>query len=124
MKIELPWPDSALLPNNSSGHHWATKQAAKQQAISDATWATKKALFDDIGPRIDPELDAELSIYFYPPDNRGRDVDGMLSSMKPALDAIAKTIGINDRRFRPVHLYPLDKIDGGRVIVVLDQIPF
>ena len=124
MKIELPWPDSALLPNNSSGHHWATKQAAKQQAKQDATYAVKVARFNQVSPDIDPLVNAEVTIICNPPDNRQRDVDGILSSLKPSLDAIAVELGINDNKFNPIIIYREEAVANGRVTVIIDQIPF
>lgn len=66
----------------------------------------------------------EVTIYFYPPDKRPRDVDGMLSSLKPSLDAIAAMIGVDDKIFKHYHLTRCDPIKGGRVVVELDQLPF
>ena len=124
MKIELPWPDSALLPNNSRGHHWATKQSAKQQAKQDATYAVKVARFNQVSPDIDPLVNAEVTIICNPPDNRGRDVDGILSSLKPSLDAIAIELGINDNKFNPIIIYREEAVTNGRVTIIIDQIPF
>jgi crossover junction endodeoxyribonuclease RusA len=124
MKIELPWPDSALLPNRRNGSHWSVTQNAKKQAQSDAAWATKKAKFDTPHETVDPTLRAEVTLICNPPDNRGRDVDGILSSLKPSLDAIAETLGINDRMFNPIIIYREEMTPGGRVTVIIDQIPF
>jgi crossover junction endodeoxyribonuclease RusA len=123
MKIILPWPDSALLPNRSKGHHWTVTQAAKQQAKFDAAHATRLAL-NFMPEHIDPTVTAEVTVFFYPPDNRGRDIDGMLSALKPSLDAIAEVLGINDKMFRPFHLYPCAAVKGGQVTVIIEQVPF
>lgn len=42
-----------------------------------------------------------VTLTFCPPDNRHRDLDGMQSNMKHALDGIADAMGVNDRMFRP-----------------------
>jgi len=124
VKIELPWPDSALLPNNSSGKHWAVKQAAKVQAKRDAVYAVKVAKFQQPRFDIDPLVKAELTIICNPPDNRRRDIDGIISSLKPSLDAIASEIGIDDSMFNPVITYREEAVTNGRVTIIIDQIPF
>lgn len=45
------------------------------------------------------DRDPVLAIHFSPPDNRKRDLDGMLSSFKQGIDAIADEIGIDDSEF-------------------------
>jgi crossover junction endodeoxyribonuclease RusA len=123
MKIILPWPDSALLPNRRNGRGWQVTQAAKVVAKFDAAHATRLAL--NFSPeRIEPTMPAEVTIFFYPPDKRARDIDGMLSSLKPSLDAIAEVLGINDKMFAPFHLYPCEAIKGGQVTIIIEQVPF
>ncbi len=39
------------------------------------------------------------TLFSSPPDDRHRETDGMLSSMKPALDGIADMIGIDDSKW-------------------------
>jgi crossover junction endodeoxyribonuclease RusA len=41
-----------------------------------------------------------MSITFYPPDRRKRDLDGMLSAIKSGLDGLADAIGCDDSRWR------------------------
>ena len=43
-----------------------------------------------------------LSIIFYPPDGRHRDLDNCLSSCKSFLDGIADAWHVNDKQFRPI----------------------
>lgn len=57
-----------------------------------------------------------LVITFYPPDNRKRDLDGMLSSFKQGIDAIADEIGIDDSHFSLV-ITKGEPIKGGAVEV-------
>ncbi len=123
LRIELPWPDSALLPNRRNGKAWQATQAAKVRAKRDAMFATRVALQAEPTEFVRHQA-IGITIYFYPPDKRGRDIDGMLSSLKPALDAIAEVLGVNDRLFRPMHLYPFESVRGGSVVVVLNQLPF
>ena len=43
-----------------------------------------------------------LKITFFTPDNRKRDLDNLLAAMKPALDGMARAIGVDDALFRPL----------------------
>lgn len=40
-----------------------------------------------------------VKLTFHPPDNRRRDLDGMLSASKQALDAVSHAIGVDDYEF-------------------------
>lgn len=91
--IELPWPDRRLHPN-ARIHHMEKARVAKQSR-EDAAWWAKHAGVKPI------KADAlSVTIIFYPPDNRRRDVDGMLASLKPALDGIADIIGVDDSKWQ------------------------
>lgn len=91
--VTLSWPDKILLPNQRS--HWAPKARAAKKARMDAAWATRVAGFLPV------KADAlRITCVFFPPDKRHRDVDGMLSSLKPALDGISDAIGIDDSKWQ------------------------
>ena len=108
----LPWPARILHPNART--HWGPKAKATKAAKAEA-WALAKAGGFD---RVD-WLDGPLFVWitFYPPDRRHRDADGLLSSMKAALDGIALAMGVNDRRFVP-RPYVSDEVrKGGQVRV-------
>jgi len=90
--VELQWPNSVLLPNSRA--HWTAKAAASRSARTNAAWATRFAGISKL--RLDS---IKFNIVFHPPDKRRRDLDSMLSSIKPALDGIADVIGIDDSNF-------------------------
>jgi crossover junction endodeoxyribonuclease RusA len=120
-KVILDWPAAELFPNRSNGKHWATRQpfkvAAKQNASS--------AAFNTGANIGDVMIDHGLTIIIEPPDKRRRDVDGVLSALKPSLDGLAAALGIDDERFNPVTLIRMEPVDGGRItIIVDDSIPF
>ena len=52
-----------------------------------------------------------LKITFFTPDNRKRDLDNLLAAMKPALDGMARAIGVDDALFRPLLI---DKVKAER----------
>lgn len=64
--------------------------------------------------------DARLVVTFYPPDNRRRDTDNMLASIKVGLDGIAAASGVDDRGWtfdlRRGHV-----VRGGLVTVEVDR---
>lgn len=115
MIVRLPFPDPSLFPNRKNGKHWSASHNAKVSAREGGYFAAKQAQagFSDKGGAI------PVSIVFVQPDNRRRDLDGMLSAMKPALDGIAKALGVDDSRFRPITIDagPVDK--PGAVIVAV-----
>lgn len=90
MKISLPWPHKSLSPNART-HHMALA-AEKRRARQAAFWLASEAM-----PRsyVAPEA-PHVSLTFFPPDNRRRDLDNMLSSMKAALDGVAEAIRVDD----------------------------
>ena len=103
-EIVLPWPDRALHPN--SRVHWSKRsKAAKAQrtmallVAADACWSGAAM----------PEGRLHVWIDAYPPDRRRRDADGLLSSLKSALDGIADAMGVDDRRFVP-HPFVKDEV--------------
>ena len=113
--IILPWPDKRLNPN--ARMHFRALAAVKKQARADANilatiaipLSAKRAIAEGEG-RI------PIEIRFYPPDNRHRDDDNMIASFKAARDGIADSIGVDDRRFRPVYTF-MDPDKPGRVEV-------
>jgi len=89
--VELPWPPSVLSPNNRS--HWGRKSDARKKYKADCILLSrhKSPLFRD--------GKINVKITFFPPNNRSRDMDNMLASIKAGLDAVAQAWGVDDSRF-------------------------
>ena len=87
--INLPWPPRSLSPNSRKDRRSATgdRQAYKLVCAD----AAKKGGYADL-----KFMHMHLRITFYPPDNRRRDLDNMLGSIKYGLDAIATVTGVDD----------------------------
>lgn len=103
-EVALPWPDRALHPNART--HWAkrAKLAKEQRGLA------KVRAYVAGWHRVEwPEGRLHVWIDAYPPDRRRRDADGLLSSLKSALDGIADAMGVDDRRFVP-HPYVKDEV--------------
>lgn len=115
MIITLPWPDRRLNPN--ARMHFRALAAVKKQARTDAhilatvaiPLSAKRAIAAGDGK-------IPIEVRFYPPDNRHRDDDNAIASFKAARDGIADSIGVDDRRFRPVYRF-MDPDKPGRVEV-------
>lgn len=93
--IELPWPSRDLHPN--SRVHWAKKAKATKRARSDAAYLTLSR-----GVRTHDYFGVEsldVTLVFIPPDNRARDTDGMISSVKGYCDGIADVLGVDDSKW-------------------------
>lgn len=108
--VTLCWPPAILLPNHKS--HWKDKALAVKGQRQLAHWECKIArLARMTGP-------VGVHMFFYPPDRRRRDEDGMISSLKAALDGVSDAIGVDDHLFRLSHTVG-DIIKRGRVVVTL-----
>lgn len=97
IKVVLPWPDSALLPNRKNGQHWASYQKQKANARALGFYSTRQQ-----NVTLFVNTPAHLKIVFYAPDKRKRDLDNLLAAMKPSLDGIAKALNMDDSLFRPI----------------------
>ena len=92
--LRLSWPSSKLNPNRSKGRHWSwnnkERKAAKNEGWGEANLRGAKNV---TGKRF------KLSVTAYPPDNRRRDADNLLASLKHAADGIALAMGVDDSAF-------------------------
>ena len=93
MRVDLPWPPSALKPNGQHGH-WSKKSGAAKSYRADCTILCRAAGLSPAAMEA-----AHLTIRFCPPDKRRRDLDNMLASFKQGIDAIASSIAVDDHRF-------------------------
>lgn len=103
IRVTLPWPPSALNPNNAGGNRYAMARVKKKyrevccQLAREAglSWATMQG-FDE----------ADVSLMFHQPDRRHRDHDNMIASMKAGLDGLADALGVDDHCFRLTAEFP------------------
>lgn len=112
--VTLPWPSKDLSPN--ARVHWARKNRAARKARNEAKIACLAAGIRGLGWEA-----ARVTVTFHPPDNRRRDSDNLLSSLKSALDGIADATGIDDSRW----LLQIERggvVPGGSVVVRLSPI--
>lgn len=114
-EIILPWPDPHLWPNNS------THRRGKAGYIRAARAAAKVLTLNALGDRRLTVDDAvSLSVTFYPPDARRRDIQNAFSALKGALDGVADALDCDDQLFHPVTLDWGHQRHEGCVVISLD----
>lgn len=111
IEIQAPWPSAILSPNSSES--WKAKIQPKKKSKTDGYFTGKE------NPMIFKDGHIPIHIVFYPPDNRHRDADNMLSSLKSFLDGLCQAWGINDKRFRPITIDVGEPVKNGKVLIRL-----
>lgn len=111
--VELPWPSRTLHPN--ARVHWAAAYKAKAKARAEAFVMTRYLR----GLVSEP---VTIAVTLHPPNERRRDLDGALSSLKASFDGIADAIGIDDSRWawRLPSAFA-EPVKGGKVCISIEQ---
>lgn len=113
--IDLPWPPRELHPN--ARVHWAVRSKHAKQSRALAWGLTLAAGIRRNDPDIPQSIKATL--VFRAPDNRRRDLDGMLSNCKSLIDGVADVIGVDDSKWE-IALRREAKVKGGSVRIELE----
>ena len=118
INVQLPWPNPKLSPN--AREHWTKTSAAKAAQRGYAHAVTHQAM---IGQGLCKghfvwAKSAHVSIVFHAPDNRRRDIDNCLASIKAGLDGIADATGIDDSLWS-YEIRRGEVVAGGRVDVLI-----
>lgn len=114
VELTLSWPDKRLSPN--ARVHWGEKYGVIKKAREEAIYAARAA-----GVRCMPVAPNHVSLAFYPPDKRKRDLDNMLAGFKAHLDGIADACGVDDSTWKiSLRKHPCD--GQGRVVVTLEAV--
>ena len=109
--VRLPWPPKELWVNRKV--HWAKRAPVAKRYRQDACVLTLVEMKRRMMP-------TGLHLIFHPPDRRRRDLDGMLSAMKPAIDGIADALGVDDSNFS-LRLERGEPTKGGEVVAVITE---
>lgn len=108
IEITLPWFQNDCRPN--ARVHWAKKMKAKN-IDKELGYYNALPFKNKLGNgRIKTE------IMFYPPSNRGYDIDNCLAACKAGLDGIALGLSVNDKNFRPITIDFGEVIKNGKVV--------
>jgi crossover junction endodeoxyribonuclease RusA len=116
ISVTLPWPEKVLSPN--ARVHWSRKAKAVKAARHSASWLVLEKL---MAGRILGWPAASISMTFCPPDNRRRDRDNLIASMKAATDGISDAIGIDDSKFEATYRMG-EPVKGGSVLVTIEEL--
>lgn len=117
INLVFPWPDRELSPNARKNF----RQKAKSVSIS-RQYARFLTLSGQPQLVFSPSARLETTLTFYPPDNRKRDIDNLLASMKSSLDGIFDALEMNDNCVRRTVLEWGDTIAGGRVTIEIQEV--
>ena len=110
--IDLPWPDKVLSPN--ARVHWSRKAKAVKSARQTAAWLVLAATNTKCWWNA-----VNLTVEFCPPDNRRRDRDNLIASLKAATDGISDALGIDDSKF--IATYRMGSpVKGGAVRITME----
>lgn len=88
----FPWPHKDLSPNARVNRFERAKRVKTYR--TGVAWEARAA-----GIRGSNSPALHVTLTFCPPDNRRRDLDNMLASIKPGLDGIADVIGVDDSKW-------------------------
>lgn len=102
--VRLPFPDPSLSPNRKNGKHWSVTHAAKSASFKAGYERTYDAMRHFGGAWYPTNGTVPVTLTFYPPDKRKRDLDNLLAASKAVLDGVAAALLMDDREFEPVTL--------------------
>lgn len=105
LTITLPWPPSALSPNQRQ--HWSKLAKAKKMYRDACAWTAKAQ-----GAVAMQEQHLRLALTFYPPSRRVYDLDNAMARMKSGLDGLADVLGVDDSRWSFGAIERADTIGG------------
>ena len=113
--FQWTWPHSDLLPNNSNGHHFGKRLNPKEAAKDEA-----RLLALPYRGTVAQNRRLALSVTFYPPDLRHRDLDNLIAALKPYIDGMAEGLNVNDKKIKRIVAEQVEgKFHAGAVVVEL-----
>ena len=111
MSVTIPWPPKELSPNARKDRREISSIRARYR--HDCGWLVTAAKMN-FAHMADCGL--HMRITFHPPDNRKRDLDNMLASIKSGLDGVSDAMGVDDSKWG-LTIRRGDVIKGGAVVV-------
>lgn len=111
--VTLPWPPRECSLNARVHHMMLHKAKGRYKDM--CYWLAKKA-------QLQSPQSPVVSIDFFPPDRRRRDVDNVLASCKAGIDGIAQAVGIDDSNFRDYRLSMKEQVGGYVVVTFLEKV--
>jgi len=114
--VTLPWPPSCLFPNAKRRTHWSKYAKPTKAYRALCGWEAKA---QGVRQHNDPTAALCVSLTFLPPDNRRRDMDGMLGAFKAGIDGLSDVLGVDDC-YWSLATAKGEKIKGGAVIAKIE----
>lgn len=96
LEVRLSWPPKELSPNSRT--YWRRKAEVAKKYRTDACWLTRALAKCNVMPFVEADK-LLVSMTFFPPSNRKRDLDNLIASMKSGLDGVADGLMVNDSKF-------------------------
>jgi crossover junction endodeoxyribonuclease RusA len=110
----LPWPDLSLSANGRRDLRALTARRRLARQTGYLAACAEAEHFHSVP--------LALTIIFYPPDRRRRDLDGLLSAMKPTIDGIFEWLELDDHLIARVTLERGAVMPAGQVELELSEL--
>lgn len=112
IRIVLPFPSKWLNPNQRS--RWALTKARKAARLhaGKETMAAVNGGMREARSCFAGKGDIHVEVIITPPDNRRRDRDNMMASLKSHFDGIADALGVDDNLFLPTFTFAPPQVPG------------
>ena len=118
LRIRLPYPDRRLSPN--ARRVWQASLKPKQEAREVGYFAARKAEdFKWWQWHLNLSKPLRLRIAIYPPDNRRRDLDNIVASLKSMQDGIFDYLGMDDSKIERKEVVMRRSCPEGKVYYIL-----
>ena len=116
LRVKLPFPDRRLSPN--ARRVWQASLKPKQEAREVGYFAAHQA--GDWHLNLSKPLCLRIAIY--PPDNRRRDLDNIVSAIKNYQDGIFDYLGMDDSKIERKEVVMRRSCPEGKVYYILYQV--
>lgn len=119
--VELPYPSAALSQNARGAwqRHYSEQQRAKMDGYLAALEAMNKCAYEL--PR-GSGVTWAVTVRFYPPDHRRRDVHNAFGALKHYVDGIAEAMQVDDSRFAMWTIEPFgDAACPGSAVLMFEE---
>ncbi|HEV8037192.1 hypothetical protein, partial [Yoonia sp.] len=96
--------------------HWSKYYKPTKAYRALCGWEAKR---QGVRRHNDPTAALRVSLTFMPPDNRRRDMDGLLGAFKAGIDGLSDAIGVDDS-YWSIAMAKGEKTKGGAVIAKIE----
>ena len=119
LRVRLPYPDKTLNPNRYRGRDW--RWTAKPKELARQIGYFEVVHTADY-PNFDPRKPLWLRVAVFPPDNRIRDMDNVLSALKSYQDGVFDAYaGLDDSMIKRKTITWHSKCKNGKIYYILYQ---